>query len=485
MNKVQLDGKLKGFQLRNQQIEAIDWIRESQNRFLFLNAPTGSGKSIIGLQAWNDEPIYYLCSSKILQDQLKNDFDNVAILKGTGNYQCKEFGKKCNQCVWIARKKSRQCSDCRYMQALKKAQKSKITILNYHVFLYLMNFTRNLKIRNVIVDEADSLESTIIDFLSFDISYDEFMKYRINPVAHVTKMEEFWEWEESAIKTFKKHLEHLDDEKEYEKLELIVKKLSNIEDHRDYEHWFFRNDREKQTMLIRPLWLTKELAEEIFYKFGKKFLFMSGTLPVSAVITKLLGVETDFDYFDVKSDFPIDSRKIYIVGKIDMSHKNMNDNLEILIDEIRKIIQEESHRAIRGLILVSSYRLLGLLKNVSERIVDDFETFKRSKNGILISAADWRGLDLKDDLCRFIIIPKIPFANLGDKMIATKMHSQGGWGQMWYTSEAITRMVQGYGRGMRHKGDFCETYIIDKAISTLIQKQIKLIPNYFLEACVF
>lgn len=478
---VTLPGSLFDQELRSQQMEAIQHVRESTAKYMFLNAPTGCGKSIIGLQSF-DVPIYYLCSSKRLQEQILKDFSEVVTLKGAGNYQCKK-GSTCNNCFYVAHRQRRKCVDCEYLQAIAQARRTKIAVLNYHVFIYMMNFTHNLNERLVIVDEADLLENILVDFLSFDIKYDQFMRYRLSPVQHVRKIDEFWDWQEEALEVFQNHYEKSEDAKEIDMLKVIIKKLQRIKKYQDYEYWFFRNDAEQQKMMIRPMWLTKELSHEIFFKFGSKFLMMSGTLPAESIVTQLLGIDENYDYFEVKSDFPIQNRKVHVVGNIDMSWKNRRINEGILQQKVEEIINKNQNK--RGMILVSSYDLLNQIKQYSTRITDNYEIFKIVSDSVLISAADWRGLDLKDDLCRFIIIAKIPYASLGDFLIKSKVHSRGSFGQMWYISDAITKMVQGYGRGCRHRDDYCETYIIDSSINDVIRKHKKLCPSYFLEACYF
>lgn len=77
---------------REGQKEVIEYAVEKLNsgkKFIILECPTGSGKSAIGMTLCgmvNDS--YYLTITKILQDQLSRDFDDIVLLKGRNAYPC-------------------------------------------------------------------------------------------------------------------------------------------------------------------------------------------------------------------------------------------------------------------------------------------------------------------------------------------------------------------------------------------------------------
>lgn len=61
----------------------------SGKRIVILECPTGSGKSAIGMTIANMvSDSYYLTITKILQDQLTKDFDDIIDLKGRNAYPC-------------------------------------------------------------------------------------------------------------------------------------------------------------------------------------------------------------------------------------------------------------------------------------------------------------------------------------------------------------------------------------------------------------
>lgn len=78
-------------EFRDHQVEAINEIQEHYRRgakVVFLDAPTGSGKTLIGevTRRLQEEAAVYLCSSLTLQDQFLKDYPYARVLKGRSNY---------------------------------------------------------------------------------------------------------------------------------------------------------------------------------------------------------------------------------------------------------------------------------------------------------------------------------------------------------------------------------------------------------------
>src|SRR5678815_119442 len=77
-------------EFREGQWEFIDAILSSKKRFIGLQLPTGTGKSIIysgtGLLAGGRSA--YLTATKTLSDQLKKDMAYMADIRGLANYPC-------------------------------------------------------------------------------------------------------------------------------------------------------------------------------------------------------------------------------------------------------------------------------------------------------------------------------------------------------------------------------------------------------------
>ena len=80
------------------------------------------------------------------------------------------------------------------------------------------------------------------------------------------------------------------------------------------------------------------------------------------------------------------------------------------------------------------------------------------------------GLDLKDDLCRFQIIIKVPYPYLGDRWINEKRRING----QWYIWQTALRLVQGYGKSIRSKADYAVTYVLDSGFEKFVCRMHKV-----------
>jgi Rad3-related DNA helicase len=104
----------------------------------------------------------------------------------------------------------------------------------------------------------------------------------------------------------------------------------------------------------------------------------------------------------------------------------------------------------------------------------------KQNGGVLLAAGCAVGIDLPDDLCRVIYIPRLLKPNLGDPAVKKRKALAGG--QEWYDFQVIKTAVQALGRGARHEKDFCLGIIGDPAFSRLILKYYDKLPISITEA---
>ena len=76
-----------------------------------------------------------------------------------------------------------------------------------------------------------------------------------------------------------------------------------------------------------------------------------------------------------------------------------------------------------------------------------------------------------------MVVAKVPYPNLGDKQVSSRLHSPGG--ELWYQVQSIRSLVQMTGRGVRHDADYCTTYILDSSFISLWKKWGHLIPKWW------
>ena len=184
-------------------------------KFVVCSAPTGSGKSFISktLSNFSNTPtkefislvdsyqaykknssggydkdiidnsnsfgLFALTITKALQDQYKELFDDVSILKGKSNYRCEidtDYTVEYAPCVHINKLKDSCWNNktCPYYEARNRAITSTFTTLNYNMFFAL---PEHLKKRQFIVcDEASELEDQLVKEFTCNVSFEYLNK---------------------------------------------------------------------------------------------------------------------------------------------------------------------------------------------------------------------------------------------------------------------------------------------------------------------
>lgn len=468
------------------QVEILKKVLGSNKKVIMLNAPCASGKSPIAMTASHyfnyPNQSLYLCTTKILQDQISDDFSELYKLKGRGNYPCGLLpsfnADKCYQ----------QCEeykigevDCTYEDAKKEALKSTFTTLNLHYYLTESNYVGKFSNRKtIIIDEADELERMLIDFVAFDILPKTLEKLNLGQPKFVTKLDSWKEWAEQALKTLgekvvklKQFEENLDREAKMELNQLlrIHKKLQMLKDNIK-EDWIFEH---KEKFRFQPLWLTPEITQQYLFKHAERIVMMSATLLPKVIFCRLLGLNVnDVDYGECDSQIPVENRQIIFKPIKKLKYKESEDEV---YDEILKTINMNKHKNEKGLIHAGKYdRAVAIATKLGNRCithnsynkVEKLKEFYNSKDKIFVSPSSERGLDLVGDLARFIIYPKIPFPNLSDKVVGKRLYTKP-FGQWWYQAITAQSVVQGCSRATRNVNDFSVAYIFDSAFDSIIE----------------
>ena len=86
---------------------------------------------------------------------------------------------------------------------------------------------------------------------------------------------------------------------------------------------------------------------------------------------------------------------------------------------------------------------------------------------------------MKDDLSRFQIIVKVPYANLGDRWIDARFNRPDG--RKWYNWLSALHLVQAYGRSVRSDNDWAFTYILDSGFARFVNVNRQILPTWFIE----
>jgi len=114
-----------------------------------------------------------------------------------------------------------------------------------------------------------------------------------------------------------------------------------------------------------------------------------------------------------------------------------------------------------------------------EEVYNNF--ISSNKNSVLLTPSMSEGIDLKDDLARFIIIVKLPFGNLSDKHIKAKRDKK----KAWYKYNTAINLIQVAGRGMRHADDYCSVYVLDSSFYSFVHRNKNFMTPYFLKSIMW
>jgi ATP-dependent DNA helicase DinG len=122
------------------------------------------------------------------------------------------------------------------------------------------------------------------------------------------------------------------------------------------------------------------------------------------------------------------------------------------------------------------------LSGTGPQRLETFNHFKESKDPlILVSPSAMLGISLDDDLARWQVIAKMPYANLGDPAVAHRKDHIEGW-YSWQTSKNI---IQACGRIIRSQEDWGITYILDSCFHNHWQWNSGQFPLYIQQALYF
>jgi len=511
--------RFRSREYRETQITALDFIVNSSKKFIVIEAPTGAGKSLIGMAAGQlAKSFIYTVHSKPLQVQLQADFPEASVLFGRSNYPCSMIPRfTCAECPLINPAESCH-TGCPYKQAKATTVLHKFRVLNYAYLLTEANYVGKFSNQGLIViDEADSLENVLYGFVSIAIAESTLKSLNLSFPKHKTAgsdvlVEEWREWAtavrrkiDSKIANLNKIIKNMEsieteeDRKIVDQLERysgISAKLSifitNVD--QTWQLEIKEGFRGGKVIHFKPLWLTPALTGSSLWRHADRFILMSATFPPMGVLAKMFGISPEeIDYLTLPSTFPVENRCCIVSPVAELTYETQAKEIPKVINAVRKIMS--MHAGEKGLIHTVNYNIrTAIMDQIQDiRLVthDSFNkqevlnAFRASDQPlVLVSPSSERGLSLEDSQCRFIIMCKAPFLSLGDKAVKARKNS-GQIGKLWYVADMILTVVQAMGRGVRHEDDFCVSYLLDERIASSMRQHPSIMPPWFRDALEF
>lgn len=488
-----------------------------------LDAPTGSGKTLIGetvrrilsgTRPGGVQTTSYICSSKALQDQFVRDYPYARVLKGRSNYPTESYperfggkdGLSCadctkqpgepESCMWCV-----STDICPYERAKGDALRSSLAVLNTSYFLSECNgpgrFSRG---GLVIADESDCLEGELMSHVEVRISERRLKSYGLGVPRFVTKEESWREWAEDAFAKvagnpprFRSGNDDVKAIRERKRHDILVSKLRGLQEGLASGNWVYTGDR--NSVAFKPVQVSG-LGQDKLWQHGDKWLLMSATVISADEMLESLGWDEDKEWRLVKcpSTFKPENRKVVVWPLVSMNYKNRDASWPEVTRGVEAIAVERPPQD-RILVHSSSYALTDHIVNAltttrqvfaytdsagKEHALADWQ---KSEGGILVAPSLDRGIDLPGDMCRAQVIVKVPFLSIKDKQVAARLYGGGRAGKLWYAVNALRTIIQMCGRGVRSEDDYCVTYLLDKQfVDNLYSGYRNLIPNWFKEA---
>jgi Rad3-related DNA helicase len=514
---------------RSTQIEACRLIEAALTEGVedvVLSAPTGSGKTAIGVSAsfWvsqfsipdHSRGAYYLVTQKILQDQIEHDFERYrhpfnnecCSLKSAVEYPCPRHGDCGSGGLVAGGCKEKHKGLCPYAAKRGEFERKQTSVTNYAYFFTERLFSRKLPARNLIVaDECHTVEGQIMNMM--EVAVDDDTVYRNAPLLHplppIPNLEAFAEWLVRYIDEIKAHIEtaaaNVDSNPHNEHARRLLSNAQSLltrtyaalsEIRNDPDNWIFWQEQNPAGGLrafAKPLYV-RRMAKPFLIEPSATRLYMSAYPGAKSVFCRGLGLDPKkVAWIELDSTFSPENRRVVLALRGSMGRSNYDQSLPHVLRAIEKIM--DGHKGQKGLIHCVSYKLgtainqyllgtqhrgrLLFAANGQHRRSIYEQHLKSKQPTVLISPSMVEGISLDDDLARFQIIAKMPFLYLGDKQVAAKRECDPDW----YALQTVMAIIQASGRIVRSEEDYGDTYILDSDFEMLWKRHEHFFPNWY------
>lgn len=406
---------------------------------------------------------------------------------------------------------------CFYYEQKYHALLSAHSIWNYAAYFQLMRYGRKayadyIRKPVAIFDEAHKIEDQIIQFIGVDIynghvtecgvdikSYSLDDTKLVNELIHdLAKSYSGQIKELQESKKFQQNPDYMQLarlESRYERMANAHAELESNKENFVINDPYFDERGSFRSLSIKPLDISKYV--KAFFDIDVQ-IFMSATID-KASFCENTGLDPDSVAFvdTPKSPFLPDKRRINFLNIRKLSYSSSRDDELAVISKIDDLLTQ--HADERGLILSSSEKkCIDIRNHLSEKnksririchsrnengMTQDeiIQEHAMDENGVLLSSSLWEGVDLKDELSRFQIIAKVPYPNLSEKRTKIKMQRF----PLWYKSQTIVKLLQGFGRSIRSEQDWAVTYVLDAAADDLLLQCKSMVPKSYYDVLGF
>jgi len=525
--------------MRPEQKKAVDFLNESNKKYMILELPTGVGKSAIGYAACESSEAggYYLTCTKQLQSQIVDQYDCLTI-KGRANYKCAKNGyaTTCETGPCLADKRLiGECIDggiCDYYCLRERIKKAKTFLTSYAYLFRCAQCADWLTQRDVMVfDEAHDLEKQLVGFAQIDLDLEDFVEdfyekseltdemleimrnvpmsegattpqktFDWMKLAYTQIVEPKWERVKAQLEEMapmfgdKAMLKKMLDlhQRQYLRVDKLREKFVAFVETRANDWLYEYKEGEVRAIPLDVSWIFGKYVEPL----GKRFVFMSATIINAQSFAASLGLPIeDVDFLSLDSPFPANKSPIFVMPTVETNYDALQQraNLEAIAESVRFFL--ERHPNEKGIIHCGNMKVAKYLKDnvrngrllirygddVNQTILD--RHIKSKLPTVLVSSSMLEGVDLVEDLSRWQLFIKMPWLSLGDKRVKRLADTR----EDWYSTQCWISLIQGAGRSTRSATDWSVTYVIDKSFPYwyAIARKKRLIPRWIEKRVVF
>ena len=274
---------------------------------------------------------------------------------------------------------------------------------------------------------------------------------------------------------------------------------ATVEDSDFHSDGLFRD----YTVKVKPL-EARTLLEKMFSPFAEHLLFVSATTGTASMFKSTHGMQAPLVKVEIPTGFPVENRPVYVASAGNMSKRTQDAEAPDVMKKMLKVAgchlpnSRFSHADQKGIIHTYNNKItdmvaealrkagmgnrMSILRGGGRQRELAMELFRQTNEPmILVSPSAMLGLDLKEDLGRWQIIVKVPYANLGEPSVGYRKDAINGWYE-WQTAKD---MIQTFGRIVRSDTDWGYTYILDDAFRRFYQGNQDLFPGYIQKAIRF
>ena len=524
-------GAIERFKLRPGQAEGVRQIMaafERGTKTVFLDAPVGSGKSLINLLVAREMNGAYISTPQVIlvnqygaDTQAGAKFAGLAeTLYGRRNYPCTylrtlpedEGGRGYASaagapCTYLAGwpKECPNYAQCPYYAAKRAAQAHSRTVTT--MAYLLLGIRTGLSRPNsgwqerplLIIDEAHGLAEDLVSFFKAEIGPGTLPGFRKKWLESPTDVRfKVVETLPEYIDRLREVLEGLQATKELtrklrDRIERLDSAVRSAEDilyklRNGSVEWVHTYDPRNKKHTWRPL-AVRSLVGDFWGRFNGVVLSSATFFGIQSLVRDS-GLPTPFERVILPDNFSAERAPVRLLSAAKLVYRANQLEIERAADAVAAVAL--AHPDERGVIHANSYHLSNAIRKrlpdaVRRRLTSHDSSNRtrrydrwredRAPNAILLAVAMSQGIDLVGDLARWQVIVKVPFPNLDDVWVRRRLEQEDGEG--WYSSRAMIQVLQASGRIMRTEDDHGATYVIDTQLDGLIDSGWMDLPLWF------